>query len=147
VARLGTFASSTFLYDDPYDATNADPTTAPAITADGDYFLVLHGQCRNGVGGTECDDFFTLANPLAVTDSVTVEVAWGTNADVDVLWCNAGCSAFVGNFAGATAANPEITKVRLPASTTWRLWLNLWDAGTVNASLIRVRVTGLGVAP
>lgn len=133
-------------FNDPFDVAGNDfddVATAPEITQDGDYYIVLHGACAVGAGGADCDDLFKIRNTSLVTgDSVTVELDWFTGADVDILWCNAGCTAFRGNFAGATGDNPEASTVVIPANTEWRLWLNLFDAGGAAATLVRVRVTG-----
>jgi hypothetical protein len=144
VALAKPFTSSTASFADSYDAVNDDPTTAPAITTNGDYFLVMHGTCKDGVvtdPGDDCDDFFTITNAGAVPDTMTVRLDWfDTPADVDILWCNAACSAFVGNFAGATGSNPENSTVFVPAGVTWRLYINLFAPGAAS-TIVRVRVT------
>lgn len=143
VAQNGTFTSNSALFADTYDAVNDDPTTSPVITTNGDYFVVMHGACPDGVPtdpGDDCDDFFTITNAGAVPDTMTVRLDWFDGADVDILWCNSGCTAFVGNFAGATGANPENSTVFVPAGTTWRLWVNLFAPGNAS-TIVRVRVT------
>jgi hypothetical protein len=144
VARRDSITSSTATFVDHYDAVNDDPTTGPAITANGDYYVVMHGTCDNGAvtdPGDDCDDFFTITNPGGVEDTLTVQLDWFTNADVDILWLNAGGTGFVGNFAGATGANPELSTVRVPAGATWRLWVNFFAPGAPS-TIVRVRVTG-----
>ncbi|HEV8263517.1 MAG TPA: hypothetical protein VGQ06_01110 [Gemmatimonadales bacterium] len=147
VALAGTFTISRTDLADPYDAVNDDPSTAPDIAVNGAYFIVMSGTCPGGVG-IDCDDFFTITNNLTRPDTISVNVQWvgapSSGADIDVLWCNAACSAIVGNFDGATVANPEASTVIIPASTTWRLWINLFDPHGTTHSLARVRVTGKG---
>jgi hypothetical protein len=150
LARRVTFNADTgvFKYADQYDAVNDDPATAPAITANGDYYVVLSGVCTDGVAGPgeDCDDFFKVTNSTAAARSVTVRADWLTASDVDILWCkNATCSG-AGNVVtggGATSANPEISTVTIPAGATWYLWINNF-AGEGAASIVtRVRVSGL----
>lgn len=128
------FTSTTAAVTDPYDAINDDPATSPLITANGDYFIILSPD--------DVDDFFTITTG-AVPDTITVNAAWFGATDVDILWRNAGNTAFVGNFAGATAANPQQSTVIIPANTTWRLWLNNYDPHGSPHDLVRVRVTGM----
>lgn len=143
-AQNSTLTSNTASLADPYDGVNDDPATSPTIATNGDYFVIMHGTCTDGAPtdpGDDCDDFFTITNAGAVPDTMTVRLDWfDTAADVDILWRNAGNTAFVGNFNGATGANPESSTVVVPAGTTWRLWLNLFAPGDPS-SLVRVRVT------
>lgn len=152
VARRLTFTADTgaFKFADPFDAVNDDPATAPAIGANGDYFIVVSGACVEGAGPpatTDCDDFFRVTNPSA-TDTLAAKVVldWFTGSDVDILWCkNATCSG-AGNVVtggGATAANPETSDVKIPPGATWYLWLNLWDPAGAAAMVTRVRFSGL----
>jgi hypothetical protein len=145
LAQRAPFTSNTASFADPYDGVNDDPLTAPPI-GNGDFFIVVSGACVDGAGGpgTDCDDFFTLTNALARPDTITVRLDWFTAADVDILYLNAAGTGFVGNFAGATGANPEVSTVVIPASTTWRLLLNLWAPGGASSSVARVRVSGQG---
>jgi hypothetical protein len=143
VALSKAFTSNTASFADPYDAVNDNPATAPVITTNGDYFVIMHGTCTDGSAtdpGDDCDDFFTITNAGAVPDTMTVRLDWFTAADVDILWRNAGNTAFVGNFAGATGANPEASTVFVPAGATWRLWINLFAPGGAS-TIVRVRVT------
>lgn len=144
-ARGLTFTATDSLAD-RYDDVNNDPTTAPAITANGDYFITLYGGCSEGVGGagTDCDDFFRVANP-SPTDTLfaRVDLDWLTGADIDVLWCrNAGCTSVTAG-GGATTANPEVSNVKVPPGATWYLWLNLWEPEGSPAQVARVRFSGL----
>jgi len=144
IAQNAAFTSNSDLFDDPFEPANNDPTTAP-VAVNGDQFVILHGDCDQGTatGPTDdCDDFFTVTNNTAADISVTVRLDWFTPADVDILWCNADCSAFVGNFNGATGNNPETSTVTVAPGVTIRLWLNLFEKGSAS-ELVRVRVTGL----
>lgn len=142
-AQGGTFTSNTASLADPYDAVNDNPATSPVISANGDYYVVMHGTCTDGAPtdpGDDCNDFFTITNAGGVPDTMTVRLDWFDAADVDILWRNSGNTAFVGNFAGATGANPEESTVFVPAGTTWRLWVNLFAPGDAS-TIVRVRVT------
>jgi len=58
-------------------------------------------------------------------DSLRLTVGWEGGADIDLLWQNAAGS-YVGNFSGATGANPEVTTVLLPAGN-YTFDLNVYD--------------------
>ena len=148
LARRLTFTSPTASFADQYDGTNNDPTTAPVITANGDYFVVLSGACADGAGGagTDCDDFFKIANNGGAPATVTINVAWIAGPDIDVrlgsdpvglvnLDCDDGCG-------GATGVNPENTSLSVPAGATYYLWLNLFAASGAS-TVARIRVGGL----
>jgi hypothetical protein len=142
-AQNASLTSNTASLDDPFDPANDNPATSPTIATNGDYFVVMKGTCTDGAPtdpGDDCDDFFTITNAGAVPDTMTLRLDWFDGADVDILWRNAGNTAFVGNFAGATGANPEISTVVIPAATTWRLWINLFAPGDAS-TLVRVRLT------
>jgi len=143
VAQNGTFTSNTASFADTYDAVNDDPATAPAITTNGDYYVIQHGTCTDGVvtdPGDDCDDFFAVTNAGGVEDTLSVRIDWFDAADVDILWCrNVGCTS-VTTGGGATAANPENSTVRIPAATTWYLWINYFAPGGAS-TVVRVRVT------
>ena len=131
---------------DPFDHANDFYLGATPLTVNGNHYITLSGTCDSGVptkGADDCDDLYQIHNTTGSPISVTVTLSWFTDADIDILWCNADCSGFVGNFNGATSANPETSTVSIPAGATWNLWLNLFDHGTPNATLARVNVTGL----
>src|SRR5438093_638203 len=68
VAEKVTFTSTTTSLLDRYDRASDDPTTAPAITANGDYYITLSGICKKGVvtlPADDCDDFFKVTNATA----------------------------------------------------------------------------------
>ena len=149
VALLDTvdLSSATASLNGPNEPANDDPATAPALNANGDYYIVNHGTCKNGSAtdpGDDCDAFFNVTNALARPDTITVQVDWLSGADNDILWCDAACGAFVGNFDGATTSNPEKSTVIIPAGAHWNLWINLFDPAGNKAVLLRVRVTGIG---
>lgn len=147
LAQRTPFTVNASSLNDTYEPANDNPATAPTISASGNYFITLHGDCDTPPGGIpsspsdDCDDFFTITNATASPISVSVRAEWHEAGDVDILWCNAGCTAFVGNFTGATAANPENSTVSVPAATTYRLYMNLFDGGGDAYSFVRVRVT------
>ena len=149
VAENGTLTSNTTSLADPYDGVNDDPATAPAITANGDYFVIEHGTCTDGFPtdpGDDCDDFFKVTNSTAAALTVLVDLDWFTGSDIDILWCkNATCSG-PGNVVsggGATANNPEHSSVIIPAGATWYLWINNFDPAGATSILSRVHVAGL----
>jgi hypothetical protein len=146
VDALGAFTSTTSSPLDANDHANDFFTGATPLTTNGNHYITLSGGCDGGVatkGADDCDDLFKIVNNSGGTLNVTVTMSWFTNADVDILWCNADCSGFVGNFNGATGANPETSTVAIPNGATWNLWLNLFDPGTAGPSVVRVNVTGL----
>jgi len=148
-AQNATLTSNTASLDDPYGTANDDPATAPAITANGDYFVIQHGTCTDGAvtdPGDDCDDFFKVTNSTGADRTITVRLDWFTGSDIDILWCkNATCSG-PGNVVsggGATASNPENSSVVIPAGATWYLWINNFDPAGAPSILSRVRVGGL----
>jgi len=145
LAQNGSFTSTTASFADHYDAVNDDPNTAPAITANGDYFVVLSGSCTNGVGTGDCDDFFKITNSGGAPATVTVNAAWFTGADIDAYGLDPTFDfcTYDGGCAGATSANPERFTMTVPAGATWYIYLNLYATGGSTSSLARVRVTGL----
>jgi hypothetical protein len=147
LARRGTFTSNSATLADQYDAVNNDPATAPVITANGDYFVVVSGACVNGVGGagTDCDDFFKVTNSGGAPATITVNVAWLAGPDIDGYgldptfdFCtyDDGCAA-------ATGANPEQFEMTIPAGETWFIYINLWAPAGTTSTAARVRVSGL----
>ncbi len=117
--------------DDPYDP-NGTPDIGPVV-ANGNYYIVLTAA--------DVDNFFTVANTTGGDLIITITASWFTDADVDVLWCNAGCAAWVGNFDAATGANPEVTTVTIGAGVTWNLLMNLYT-GATSADNVKFTVSG-----
>lgn len=149
-AQAITFTSTTKSFNDPYDAVNNDPGTAPVITANGDYFVVLFGGCvppfGTGSGGADCDDFFQITNTGGSPATVTVNIRWiPVGADIDAYGLDPTFDfcTFDGGCAAATGANPEQFSMTIPAGQTWFIYLNLFDWHSVPHSLARVRVSGL----
>jgi hypothetical protein len=151
LARRVTFTADTgvFKFADQYDGANNNPATAPVITANGDYYVVLSGTCANGAGGagTDCDDFFRITNNGATAAAVTVNAAWLAGPDVDILLgsdpvglvdfdCDDGCG-------GATGANPENTSISVPAGATYYFWANMFGNAAQPSTVVRIRVSGL----
>jgi hypothetical protein len=107
--------------NDPATAPNVTPATFPYVY----YTLVTPG---------DPDQFVKLTGALGLT----ARFDWFGGDDVDILWCNEDCSAYTGNFNGATGANPERSTVSIPAATVWNLWANLYDGA---GSVVRVTLT------
>ena len=145
VAQSATFTSNTASFADHGDPANDDPSTAPVITANGDYYAVLSGGCVNGVGGADCDDFFQITNNGGTDRAVTVNMAWFTAADIDGFGLDPTLDfcTYDGGCPAATGANPEQFTMTVPAGQTWVIYLNLWVTGGASSTLARVRVTGL----
>lgn len=97
-----------------------DPATAPSITLP----AVGSSLTFTDPVGDAVDQFYHFT--VNGTESIRATISWAGGADVDLLWCTADCSAFVGNFSGATGANPEVSTVLLAAGT-YTLWLNRYD--------------------
>ena len=143
----GNFSSATASLDGPNEPANNDPATAPAVSANGDYYIVGHGTCKNGSAtdpGDDCDAFFNITNSLGRPDTITVQADWFGGADNDILWCDATCGTLFNLFDGATTSNPEKSTVIIPAGAHWNLWINLFDPAGLKAVLLRVRITGIG---
>jgi hypothetical protein len=85
--------------------------------------------------GGDADDLF--AYTLGATATVTLQLQFGgtgaggaVNPDIDLLVCNAACTAFVpGGTTGATGANPENTVLTNQAAGTYNIYVNAWDTG------------------
>lgn len=108
-----------------------DPTTAPTFNLSN---LAVGDTIEFYDLSTNIDQFYKIVTTGSVTFTGTL--SWPAGPDVDILWCNAACSGFVGNFAGATGANPENSTVTFAAGTNF-FWANLY-AGAAPA-WIRVR--------
>jgi hypothetical protein len=130
----------------PYDPNSApDPAYQLPIPAPGNSVVLYDGL----KAASEVDNFYSFT--LSGTTTFTVQLEWfdiqtdpllgtpGTD-DIDILWCDAGCNNFVGNFAGATGANPEVSTVTLPAGT-YNLYINLFAVGDASAHLYRMTIT------
>jgi hypothetical protein len=83
------------------------------------------------------DHFVTVAP--AANLPLTVTLDWQTAEDLDIYWMDQAGGNFVGNFDGATLANPEQTSVTVPADETYRLRFNKFGNGP--SSLARVTIT------
>jgi hypothetical protein len=144
-----TFTVNSTSLDDSYEATNNDPATAPVINADGDYFIIVHGDCvdvGNGIGepdspGADCDDFFTLTNPSASTATVSIVLDWFEgSADPDLYVTDETVSTLV---AGSFFAHPEEVEFDMAPAEILKIWVNLYDNGGNPHVMLRVRVSGL----
>ena len=150
VAEKLTFTSTTASLLDHYDRASDDPSTAPVLGANGDYYIVLSGVCKDGsvtLPTDDCDDFFSVTNGLARPDTISVRLDWASGPDLDILWCKVVTCSGTGNVisgGGATTSDPENSTVIIPAGATWYLWINLFDSTALPATLARVRVSGKG---
>jgi len=97
-----------------------DPAVQLPIPTAGNSVVLFDGFATG-----EADNFYSFT--LAATTTFTVSLGWPTAADLDILWCDAGCNNFVGNFDGAGSSNPESSQVTLAAGT-YNLWINVFDA-------------------
>jgi len=100
--------------------------------------LIIYGAVDgNGVGlGVDADDFFAFTLAAAGPVNIRVEMAGtgaggATNPDIDLLVCNAACSAFPFGFPGATAANPENHVIASAPAGTYNVYINGWDTATI----------------
>ena len=141
----GTFTSNTASLADPYDGTNDAAATAPIITANGDYYVIMRGPCTNGVGAGDCDDYFRVTNTGGAEVTIGVEISWFTGADIDAYGLDPTLDfcTYDGGCPAATGSNPELFSMPIPAGETWVVYLNLWAPGTAASTAARVRVTGL----
>lgn len=138
--------SVTSAYDDPATPGDEAPGTAPVITANGEYFAVLHGTCAAAGGGSpsapsdRCDKFWKVTNGTGASITLQLQADWsgGTASDVDLITCNSACSGSFG-FAGATGANPEKTSVTIAAGVTRVIWINNFAPASL-AILVRMTV-------
>lgn len=89
------------------------------------------------------DDYSKFAPVAALPLTVTAQWQPVGSAvdDVDILWCDATCGAYVGNFDGASSNNPEQTSVTVPAATTWLLFFDAYDLGPTGEVTVRVTIT------
>ena len=154
--------NSTTSLDGPFAPGDEDPSTASVPTlphVHGDttvIFDVNHGTCAGGAAtdpGDHCDSFFQLNNNTAAPDTVSFQLDWvaplgidnpttgGGGPDQDMLFCNAACSGYVGNFDGASTNTPEKSTVVIPANTVYNLWINLYDPAGQTSVLFRVTMS------
>ncbi|MEX2157414.1 MAG: hypothetical protein WD773_11330 [Gemmatimonadales bacterium] len=118
--------------NDPNDGPNPAVAIAiPATTAD---TTVLYDGFKTG----EADNFYSITLSGSTTFTVTLE--WATAADLDILYTNSAGACCVGNFDGATGANPEASQVTLAAGTYY-LWINNFDDHGEPSHLYKMTVT------
>jgi hypothetical protein len=143
IAETTTFTATKAL-EDVYGPANLDYSQGPDVdvvkSATGRIYVVQNGLCSGG-GGADCDDFFTIsagASPRTVTVNLTWVNSAGVAGDLDILWVDADFTEYVGNFDGAGSAKPEVSKVTIPANTTWRLWINNYSQTAAQFSNVRI---------
>jgi len=148
VAEKVSFNSTTASLLDHYDRASDDPTTAPAITANGDHYITLSGICKKGVAtlpADDCDDYFKVTNATAASVTVSVQLNWSAGPDIDLYGLDDALTfcKIDANCAGATTNNPEKVSFAIPSGKTYFIYVNLFDAAGTTATLARVRVSGL----
>jgi len=120
---------------DQYTVMNPwEPNDAPDPAA-----IVGAGTFYDGFAGSQVDKFYRITIPAGGA-SVNFLLEWSGGSDIDILMCDAGCNSFIGNFGGATGANPEETTMDLPEGTH-NLWLNLYDAHDDVPHLFKMTIT------
>ena len=151
VAEKVTFTSTTTSLLDRYDRASDDPTTAPAITANGDYYITLSGICKKGVvtlPADDCDDFFKVTNATAASVTVSVQLDWSAGPDLDLYGLDDALKFCLVDgppkvCPGATTSDPEKVSIAIPAGKTYFIYVNLFDAAGTPATVARLRVSGL----
>jgi hypothetical protein len=121
-----------FLFTNPWEPNEAPPPTAN---------LTLPDTLYDGFAEDEENNYYQFT--LGATTTFTVHLEWEGDADLDILFATATGACCVGNFDGATGANPEASTVTLNAGT-YNLWINNFVSGTATppaVPLYRVRIT------
>lgn len=135
LSTSGTFAVATDNTGEANEPANDAPGAVAVTLGTQAAPLIIYGSVdgHNGVGA-DGDDFFAFT--LAAVDTVTLRVEFlgsgaGTagNPDIDLLVCNAACSAFPFGFAGATAGQPENHVLTGAAAGTYNIYVNGWETG------------------
>lgn len=123
--------TSEFTITNPFDPNGSCAQAAP---------VAVPSVFYEGFSGGEADNFYRLT--LAAPTTFTVTLAWPSDADLDILYRNAACTGFVGNFDGATVSNPEVSTVTLAAGT-YNLWINNFvsSGAPPAAPIYRVTIT------
>ncbi len=140
IPQLST-AGNVVVNQTPTDAANEPLNNTPGalvitpnwatLTAANPY--VIFGAVDDAV---DTDDFFAFTLTAARTVRLQLEFAGngsdGTaaNPDLDLLVCNAACSAWVSS-AGATSANPEKATLTNQAAGTYNIYVNGYATGGV----------------
>jgi len=110
------------------DAPGAVTIDFSAATSTNPY--VIYGAIADA---GDVDDLFAFT--LAAARTVTIQLQFAgtggggaTNPDIDLLVCNAACSAWTST-AGATANQPEAITLTNLAAGTYNIYVNGWDTG------------------
>lgn len=133
LSTSGTFAVATTGAGEAFEPANNNPGGAVVTIGTTAAPLIIYGSVdgHNGVG-TDADDLWTYTTAATANVSLRAEFAGsgaGTagNPDIDLLHCNATCSAFVGGFGGATASQPEQMTITNMAAGTYNIYINGWE--------------------
>ncbi|UCF39803.1 MAG: hypothetical protein JSW43_08640, partial [Gemmatimonadota bacterium] len=115
---------------------NGTAATAPDISGGPfpmDFYISL--------SDAEAVHFLTVAPPADL--GLRVRIEWQTGADLDIYWTDAPVVNDVGNYDGATLAQPEVSTTTVPGGITWRLALFKFDWNdfpSTPTSMARVRI-------
>lgn len=135
LTTAGTTTVSTATTGEANEPANDAPgaVTIDFSTATSANPLVIYGAVDDGAA--DVDDFFSFTLASAKTVTIRIEFAGtggggATTPDVDLLVCNAACSAWApGGTAGATAAQPENIVLTNLAAGTYNILVEGWDTG------------------
>jgi hypothetical protein len=137
-------ASTAIDIADPSEPGNDGPgggQTIPLPTTVG-ASVTVYGAIEDGV---DVDDFFTITTTTG--DSLEIVIDWPVldpNIDIDAYLLDATGSGFcvLDGCSAATGSDPEVISVRLAPSTTYELYMNLFDAaGQPTPSPYRITIT------
>ena len=151
VAEQASFTSPTKSLKDVNDPASDDPSTAPTITANGDYFGTVSGLCTNGFHvrqNDDCDDWFKITNSGGSPATVNVTVQWfntgssSTRADLDLFLLKDDFSGCTG-CTSAGSSDPEAATIVIPAGATYYIFINYFASISFTSTPYRVRVSGL----
>jgi hypothetical protein len=90
---------------------------------------------------TNVDQYYNITVPA--NETMTFRTSWPAGPDMDMLFCNAACTAYAPTpavFGGATGANPENATVpfTLAQGPTYNFWLNNYAGGF--PAWVRIRI-------
>jgi hypothetical protein len=84
-------------------------------------------------------DYFKL--PPTSARQVTARLDWAGSANLDLHWRHCVTFAAVGNNDGATANNPEVTSVPIPAGQCWMILVQMISGSSTVPTFARLRLT------
>ncbi len=125
---------ATSIYGGRGNPATATQLTIPPVATDTLEFFDL---------SQNIDQFYGITLAAAPV-TLAVRLSWPGGSDVDMLFCNAACTAFAPTpavFGGATGANPENATVPYTMAGAYNLWINLYDGappGWMRVRIIRI---------